>query len=51
MAVESYYVDDNGRVHTQPLTSEVVVYTVTINNGGKVETIQLASIIEGKYCK
>ena len=51
MTSNSEYINDKGRVVSQPLTSQVVTYTVTVKNGDKVETIELASILEGRYCK
>lgn len=45
----SELVNDKGRVVEQALQSEVVTYTVTIKNGDNVQTIELASIIEGLY--
>ena len=51
MVSNSKYIDDKGRVIEQPYESQVVTYTVTIKNGDKVETIELASVLEGKYCK
>ena len=51
MVSNSEYIDNTGRVKEQPLHSQVVTYTVTIKNGDKVETIELASVLEGQYCK
>lgn len=48
---DSELVNDKGRVVGQSNNSEVVTYTVTIKNGDSVETIELASIIEGIYNK
>ena len=51
MSTTSEYINDKGRVVSQPLTSQIVTYTVTVKNGDKVETIELASMLEGRYCK
>lgn len=40
-----------GRVIKQSYKSEVVTYKVIIKDGDKIETIELASIIEGLYLK
>ena len=48
---ETTAVNNNGRVVEQPLYTEVVTYTVTINNGTTSETITLSTIVEGMYCK
>ena len=48
---DSEYLDDNGRVLKQGLTSQVVTYTVTVKDGSSTKTIELASIIEGTYNK
>ena len=50
-ATTSELLNDKGRVTGQELTSEVVTYTVTVTNGDSVETVTLASIIEGIYTK
>lgn len=48
---ETTAVNNNGRVVEQPLYTEVVTYTVTIDNGTTSETITLSTIVEGMYCK
>ena len=49
--VDSDLVKDNGRVSGAALTSQVVTYKVTISDGTNSETIELATIIEGQYCR
>lgn len=48
---ETTTVNNNGRVVEQPLYTEVVTYTITVNNGTTSETITLSTIVEGMYCK
>lgn len=48
---DSEFVNEKGRVVKQDVNSQVVTYTVTIKNGNDVQTIELASIIEGIYNK
>lgn len=45
----SEYVNDKGRVVNQPLTSQVVTYTVSVKKDSKTYTVELASVLEGMY--
>ncbi len=47
----SQTVNDKGRIAKLDNDSQIVTYTVTITNGDKVETITLASAIQGHYSK
>lgn len=47
----SDYLNNNGRVVKQGLTSQLLEYTVTIIDNNKTETITLGSILEGTYNK
>lgn len=45
----SKYVNDKGRIVEQPVTSQVVTYTVSLKKGEQTYTVELASILEGMY--
>lgn len=45
----SDYLNNKGRVLKQDNTPQLVTYTVTISKNGQTETVELASIIEGKF--
>ena len=45
------FVSENGRILDQPEYAQVIEYTVTITNGDSVETITLASAVNGIYSK
>ena len=45
------FVSENGRILEQPEYAQVIEYTVTINNNGTLETITLASAVNGIYSK
>ena len=44
-------INEYGRVIEQPEFSKVVTYEVTINNGTTLETITLATMVQGQYTK
>jgi hypothetical protein len=48
---DSDLVNEHGRVTGQKANAQVVTYKVTITKGGKTQTVELASIIQGTYNK
>ena len=44
-------VNSKGRVTKQANTSQIVTYKVEISDGTTTQTVELASIVAGKYCK
>ena len=44
---ESKYLDDNGRITSQPAFSQCVTYTVDYTVNGETKTITLSSIVPG----
>jgi hypothetical protein len=54
LAVDEAYtsfVGENGRIESQPEFAQVIKYSVEITVGDKVETVTLASAVNGIYSK